>query len=71
MGSSLSAIYDDYDDYEHFCGVLKIKPLSIYGSFYDHQNELLADLGFKHLMDYYAAVRKAAERDKQINSILE
>jgi len=70
MGSSISAIYDDYDDYEYFCKVLKVDTRSIYGDFYEHQAELLKDLGFKHLSDYYAALRKAEDRDKKIDSIL-
>jgi FMN phosphatase YigB (HAD superfamily) len=70
MGSLISAIYDDYDDYEYFCKLLKVKSVNIHNGFYEHQAELLKDLGFKHLSDYYAALRKAEDRDKKINSIL-
>jgi hypothetical protein len=75
MGSSISAIYDDYDDYEYFCKTLGVEIISIngnskYSSFYVHEQELLDNLGFKHLSDYYAALRKAENRDKQIDNIL-
>jgi hypothetical protein len=38
--------------------------------FYTHQRELLDELGFKHLNDYYASLRKAEIRDKKIDSLL-
>ena len=76
MGSSISAIYDDYDDYEHFCKHLGVETVYLGSkrngkSFYDHQRELLQELGFNHIMDYYAMLRKAEERDKRIDEILE
>jgi len=76
MGSSISAIYDDYDDYEAFCKTLGIESLGFNGnskfsSFYAHEDFLLKELGFKHIRDYYAALRKAEHRDKQINDILD
>lgn len=70
MGSIISAINDDYDDYESFCKLIGVKPVSIYNHFYIHEKELLNNLGFKRLEDYYATLRKAEERDKKIDDIL-
>ena len=70
MGSIISAINDDYDDYESFCKLIGVKPVSIYNHFYIHEKELLNNLGFKRLDDYYATLRKAEERDKKIDDIL-
>ena len=67
-------MYDDHDDYKHFCKDIGVEPLGIYSSggksFYEHEKELLEQLGFKYLHDYYYAMRKAEERDKQIDSII-
>jgi hypothetical protein len=70
MGSSISRIYDDYDDYEHFCKRIGVKPVDIYDSFYKHETELLNNLGYKNLHDYYEVIRKAESRNKKIDEIL-
>ena len=67
MGDSRSKYYDDWDDYRDFCESLKIQPKD---DFYTHQRELLNELGFKHLNDYYASLRKTEIRDKKIDSLL-
>lgn len=70
MGSIISAIKDDYDDYKYFCEVLGIKTESINNFFYDHEKSILKKLGFKTKEDYYAMLRKAEHRENQINTIL-
>ena len=73
MGSSMSAMYDDYDDYKFFCDYIGVDYVGIYStgkSFRDHEKELLEKLGFKYLHDYYEAMQKAKKRDEQINSII-
>lgn len=67
MRDLISKYYDDWDDYKDFCESLKIQPKD---DFYTHQRELLKELGFKHLNDYYASLRKAEIRDKKIDSLL-
>lgn len=67
MGDSRSKYYDDWDDYRDFCESLKIQPKD---DFYTHQRELLDELCFKHLNDYYASLRKTEIRDKKIDSLL-
>jgi hypothetical protein len=69
MGSILSSIYDDYDDYEHFCNTLKVEPVSIY-SFHKHESDLLKQIGFKSKEDFYDVLRKSENRDKKIQEIL-
>lgn len=68
MGNSLSKYYDDWDDYRDFCDSLKIQPKD---DFYTHQRELLNELGFKYLNEYYESLRILEIRDKKINQILE
>lgn len=67
MGDSRSKYYDDWDDYRDFCESLNIQPKD---DFYKHQRELLDELGFKNLNDYYASLRKVEIRDKKIDSLL-
>lgn len=76
MGSSISKIYDDYDDYEVFCETIGVKSINIDGnsefsSFYKHEDYLLKQLGYKNIQDYYSMLRKAGERDKKIDSIFD
>jgi len=68
MGDSRTKYYDDWDDYRDFCDSLKIQPKD---DFYTHQRELLNELGFKHLNEYYESLRKVEIRDNKINQILD
>jgi hypothetical protein len=70
MGSSISRIYDDYNDYEYFCKRIGAKPVNIHDSFHKHETELLNNLGYKNLHDYYEVIRKAEARNKKIDEIL-
>lgn len=73
MGSILSAISDDYDDYFIFCGLLGIEPKSRYdrnSDFYTHQKEILYDLGFTSLPKFWESERKKIDREDKINDIL-
>jgi hypothetical protein len=45
-----------------FANAIGVKPLSIYDGFYKHKRELLNNLGFKSLYDYYDAIRKSGSK---------
>lgn len=56
MGSSISRIYDDFDDYQALCNKLDIhdsKRKAIHGmdSFYNHAESLLKDEKYKDIVD--------------------
>jgi hypothetical protein len=70
MGSSISAIYDDYDDYKSLCESFGIETKGIYSGFYEHQREILNNLGFKSIYDYWEDNKKKDKRNKQIDEIL-
>jgi len=70
MGSSMSKINDDYDDYIYFCKVLGVDTVGFRESFYDHESKLLENLGFKNKYDYYAMLDKTKKRETIINNIL-
>lgn len=40
MGSVISAIYDDHDQYQFFCEKYNEECIGIYGDWYDHFYEL-------------------------------
>jgi hypothetical protein len=67
MGDSRSKYYDDWDDYRDFCESLKVQPKD---DFYTHETELLKELGFKNMNDYYQSLRVAEVRDKKIDLII-
>ena len=69
MGSSISAIYDDYDDYEFICNTLEVKPKDI-NHMYDHLREILNQRGYNSKYDYFSHLRKMEDRNKKIDSIL-
>jgi hypothetical protein len=56
VGSSLSKIYDDYDDYVALCEEFGVEPKGIRDntrSFYDHEDDILREHGFKDKQTYY------------------
>ncbi len=58
MGSSISAIYDDYETYEYICELTNTKPLDIRAekSFYTHGRELVKNMSeevTKKCSNYY------------------
>jgi hypothetical protein len=67
MGSSASKYYDDWDDYKFFCKKLGVQTKD---DFYEHESQLLEELGFKNKYDYYASLRVAEARDKKIDLII-
>ena len=71
MGDSRSKYYDDYDDYRNFCESLNIHSKMRFSDFYKHQRDLLKDLGFKSLYEYYENLKVIENRDNKINQILE
>jgi len=70
MGSGLSKMYDDYDDYEYICKKLGEKATRGYTDFLSHQYMILTKHGFKDKYDYFEFLRKQEERDKKIGKIL-
>ncbi len=72
MGSSISSIYDDYDDYEYICKLNNIKTVNLFnpGGFYEHEKKILESLGFKSKYSYFSHLNKVEERNKKINNIL-
>lgn len=68
MGDSRTKYYDDLDDYRDFCDSLKILPKD---DFYKHQRELLIELGFSSLNEYYSNLKIIENRNTKINSILD
>lgn len=69
MSSSLSKMYDDYDDYEYICKILNEKPLDI-PKFMKHEDEILEKNGYKDKYDFFEKRRKQEKRDKKLNDIL-
>ena len=61
MSDSISAMYDDYDEYKIVCKYLKIKPLNIMSneSFYNHQRELFNQNNVKNYCEFYIKFIKA------------
>lgn len=69
MGSGLSKMYDDYEDYEYICKKLGEKSVG-FTKFLDHEEEILTKHGFKRKYDYFEFLRKQEERDKKLIRIL-
>ena len=61
MGSILTAIYDDYDDYKAFCEYIGEQFMNIYydgETFYKHRDDLLKLQGFKTIEDFFNTKNK-------------
>jgi hypothetical protein len=70
MGSTISAIYDDYDDYKHLCKTLDIQSVDILDGFYEHQKEIVQSRGYKSAYDLYQDLEKQKLRDQNIDQII-
>ena len=69
MGSGVSKMYDDYDDYEYICKMLNEKTVGL-REFLDHEEEILTKHGFKNKYEYFQYLNLQEERDKKIGKIL-
>lgn len=70
MGSSISAIYDDYDDYQHLCEVLDIQPVDIRDGFYQHEQQILKERGYTNAYQLYEDLKKQKLRDDKIKEVI-
>lgn len=71
MGSSISAIYDDYEDYQHLCKVLGIQSVDIRNGFYEHEKQILNQRGYQSAYQFYQDLQKQQLRDDTINKVIE
>lgn len=71
MGSIITAIRDDYDDYKSFCELIGKDPVYIFDEFYVHRDKILKQIGFKTIHDFYDMLIKAENRDEKIRQILD
>jgi hypothetical protein len=70
MGSIISAIYDDYDDYLHLCKQVGETPVELIDGFYDHQRNILQSRGYKSIYDLYQGLHNQKIRDQKIDQII-
>lgn len=70
MGSSISAIYDDYDDYLHLCDQVGESAVTITQGFYEHERKILQSRGYKSAYDLYQDLEKQKLRDQKIDQII-
>jgi len=70
MGSGLSKMYDDYDDYKYICENLGEKITRGYTDFLSHENMILNKHGFKDKYNYFEYLRKQEDRDKKLKKVL-
>jgi hypothetical protein len=68
MGSSLSKIEDDYDDYVEMCKITGLNPQ--WSNFYTHQEEILKSFGCRTVYDFFKEVRIKKNREDKIDSII-
>jgi hypothetical protein len=68
MGSSISKIYDDYDDYKYICQLLNEKPLDI-SKFMKHEDEILTKNGYKDKYDLFEKSHKQKQRENKLNNL--
>jgi hypothetical protein len=69
MGSGLSKMYDDYEDYEYICKKLGEKITRSYTDFLSHQYMILTKHGYKDKYDLFEKNRKQKERDNKLNNL--
>lgn len=70
MGSTISAIYDDYDDYLYLCKQVGETPVVLTDGFYEHQRNILQSRGYKSAFDLYQDLENQKKRDQKIDQII-
>ena len=70
MGSTISAIYDDYDDYLYLCKQVNETPVALIDGFYEHQRNILQSRGYKSAYDLYQDLENQKKRDQKIDQII-
>lgn len=53
MGSSISKLYDDYDDYKYLCKFVGVKLLDMDDEWMNHEDEILILNGVRSKYDLY------------------
>jgi hypothetical protein len=69
MGSIISKINDDYEDYLYICEELNILPKEMC-NMYNHEREILKEIGFSSKYDFFKSLIRSEEIDSKISDIL-
>ena len=69
MGSIISKINDDYEDYLYICDKLNIFPKEMH-NMYKHESEILKEIGYNSKYDYFKSLIRSEEIDNKISDIL-
>lgn len=69
MGSGITKMYDDYEDYEYICKNLGEEAVGL-REFMNHEEEILAKHGFKDKYDFFKHMNMQEQRSKKIENLL-
>lgn len=70
MGSGITKMYDDYEDYEYICRNLGEEAVDL-REFMNHEKEILTKHGFKDKYDFFKYMNIQEQRDKKIENLLD
>ena len=68
MGSIISKINDDYEDYLYICEKLNIFPKEMH-NMYKHESEILKGIGYNSKYDFFKSLTRIDEIDSKISDI--